>query len=66
MDLFSYIMAPSLDRLQVEVTSYCNASCVYCPHTIFGDWWLGEHMGRQTIEGLVPYFRISGLAYLKD
>jgi hypothetical protein len=26
---------PNLDWIQVEVSSYCNAGCIYCPHTAY-------------------------------
>ncbi|MCB9480405.1 MAG: SPASM domain-containing protein [Desulfobacteraceae bacterium] len=26
---------PKLDWVQIEVSSFCNASCIYCPQTIF-------------------------------
>ncbi len=65
MDLFSYIMAPSLDWIQVEVTSHCNASCVYCPHTVYAETWLGEHMAMDTFERLIPCFQETGLVYLQ-
>ncbi|MCL6446629.1 MAG: radical SAM protein [Armatimonadetes bacterium] len=61
---FAFI-APAFDWLQVEVTSYCNAACVYCPHTIYRDNWLNRHLPLDTFQKLRPAFRKAGLVHLQ-
>jgi MoaA/NifB/PqqE/SkfB family radical SAM enzyme len=59
------MLAPSLDWIQVEVTSHCNARCAYCPRTVYGDDWLSRHMSMETFERLVPAFRKTRLVFLQ-
>jgi MoaA/NifB/PqqE/SkfB family radical SAM enzyme len=56
---------PVLDWIQVEVTSYCNAACVYCPHTIYRDTWLNRHLPLDVFQKLRPAFKKTGLVYLQ-
>ena len=65
MDFLSHILAPSLDWIQVEVTSHCNASCLYCPNAIYRDFWNSRHMDMGTFERLIPYLHNSGLVFLQ-
>jgi hypothetical protein len=53
MDLLSHITAPSLDWIQVEETSHCSVSCVYCPYTMYAESWFGKHMALETFEKLI-------------
>lgn len=53
------------DWIQVEVTSYCNASCRYCPHTVYKDNWVSRHMPMELFEQLMPSFRNTRLVYLQ-
>ncbi|MCL6612079.1 MAG: radical SAM protein [Peptococcaceae bacterium] len=49
----------------MEVTSHCNARCVYCPRTVFGDRWLNRNMPVATFSKMLPYFRRTGLVFLQ-
>ena len=44
MQWLANLVAPFLDWIQVEVTSHCNADCVYCPHSVFKEFWQDRHM----------------------
>ncbi len=56
---------PRLDWIQVEVTSLCNAACIYCPHTIYRDRWAGRHLSLDTFEKLAPAFKHTRLVHLQ-
>ncbi len=57
--------SPTLDWVQVEVTTDCNAACVYCPHTIMKDRWANKHMPMELFYDLIPYLRHTDLVYLQ-
>ena len=46
---------PVLDWIQVEATSHCNSSCVYCPRSLYGKAWPGRHMPLDAFRRLLPY-----------
>ena len=56
---------PALDWIQIEVTSYCNAECIYCPRTVFQDIWLNRHLPMHSFEQLVPVFTKTQLVFLQ-
>lgn len=56
---------PSLDWIQVEVTSHCNAACVYCPRTAYRENWLTRHLALETYGKLLPAFGKAGLVFLQ-
>ncbi len=56
---------PRFDWIQVEPTTYCNASCLYCPHTVYGDAWVNRHMSMGTFERLQPILKRTGLVFLQ-
>jgi len=63
---FSFdLTAPAFDWLQVEVTSFCNAACVYCPHTVYRDSWLSRHLPVDTFQKLRPALRKTKLVHLQ-
>ncbi len=62
---FHSLFLPRFDWIQVEVSSFCNAACVYCPHTVYRNQWLNRHMTLETFEHLVPAFRNTKLVYLQ-
>ena len=54
--------SPELDWIQVEVTSHCNAACVYCPNSLFTK---RQHMPLQLFNHLMPYLVYTDLVYLQ-
>lgn len=54
---------PKLDWMQVEVTTRCNASCLYCPHGVMPV--TGRDMETQVFEKLVPAMARARLVYLQ-
>lgn len=56
---------PGLDWLQVEVSSTCNAACVYCPHTLYRDAWQSRFMPIETFRRLAPMLSKIRLVYLQ-
>ena len=59
------IGSPTLDWVQVEVTTYCNGSCVYCPHTIMRHHWANRHMPIKLFHELTPFLGHTDLVYLQ-
>ena len=47
---------PFFDWIQVEITSYCNAKCSYCPNSILRDYWDKRHMSIETFKRISTYF----------
>jgi MoaA/NifB/PqqE/SkfB family radical SAM enzyme len=47
---------PTWDWIQVEVTSDCNAACIYCPRTIYKGCWESRHLPLETFGRLIPSF----------
>jgi MoaA/NifB/PqqE/SkfB family radical SAM enzyme len=64
-ECLSFLSLPLFDWIQVEVTSHCNASCGYCPRTVYRDTWLDRHMTLETFQRLLPAFRRTRLVYLQ-
>ena len=61
----SPLLRPRLDWIQVEVTSYCNAACVYCPHTVYQGHWASRHLPLTTFAKLLPALARARLVYLQ-
>ena len=57
--------APKLDWLQVEISSQCNAACLYCPRTIYQDRWLNQRMEVDLFRRLLPILKKTDLVYLQ-
>ena len=57
---------PELDYIQLEVSTYCNAFCAYCPRTTAGSDWNNIHLMPSTLRPLlrhlpnVPYVHLQG------
>jgi MoaA/NifB/PqqE/SkfB family radical SAM enzyme len=45
---------PKLDWIQLEITSHCNANCVYCPHSEFRGMWHSRRLSLETLRHLIP------------
>lgn len=56
---------PTLDWVQIEVSSYCNAACIYCPHTQYGHNWRRRHLPKEVVKRLIPVFANTTLIYLQ-
>jgi MoaA/NifB/PqqE/SkfB family radical SAM enzyme len=56
---------PQLDWIQVEISSYCNASCIYCPHCAFRSNWQSRFLPLGAFRKLVPAFSNTHLVYLQ-
>lgn len=64
-NILDRINSPSLDWLQVEVTTYCNAGCIYCPRTLLSDQWNSRHMPMGLFNRLIPFINNTELIYLQ-
>jgi radical SAM protein with 4Fe4S-binding SPASM domain len=56
---------PKFDWIQVDVTSFCNAACIHCPHTVLRNNWINRHMTLETFAHLVPALKSTELVYLQ-
>jgi len=59
------ISSPTLDWVQVEVTTHCNGSCIYCPHTIMKNQWVNKHMPIELFNEFIPFIGYTDLVYLQ-
>ncbi len=59
------INAPELDWIQVEVTTRCNSSCIYCPQTAMGRGFSRKHMPMDLFLRLIPYTLYTKMIYLQ-
>ncbi len=50
------LFTPTFDWIQVEVTSACNAACIYCPRTVYRKTWEDRHLPLETFKKLKPAF----------
>jgi MoaA/NifB/PqqE/SkfB family radical SAM enzyme len=53
------------DWIQVEVTSYCNALCIYCPRTVFKESWQDRHLSLEAFKKLKPVLSRTELVHLQ-
>ena len=56
---------PCLDWIQVEISSYCNAGCIYCPHFAFQTNWQNRFLPLEAFRNLIPAFARTDLVYLQ-
>ncbi len=57
--------APDLDWIQVEVTTCCNSSCIYCPHSATECGLPKRHMPVDLFCRLLPFIRFTRMIYLQ-
>lgn len=56
---------PRLDWIQVEISSLCDASCIYCPHTALRSVWRQGLMSRKTFFTLSNIFQYTRHVHLQ-
>ncbi len=49
----------------MEITSHCNASCNYCPCTVYRDLWPKNHMSIEVFNKIPPAFKNAQIVYLQ-
>ncbi|MEJ2100244.1 MAG: radical SAM protein [Desulfobacterales bacterium] len=54
-----------LDWIQVEISSYCNAGCIYCPHSVFRANWQNRFLSVDAFRNLIPAFGRTRLVHLQ-
>jgi radical SAM protein with 4Fe4S-binding SPASM domain len=59
------VLNPKWDWIQVEVSSFCNVSCLYCPHTVLKNMWINNHLPLATFRKLLPALTGVKLVYLQ-
>jgi MoaA/NifB/PqqE/SkfB family radical SAM enzyme len=59
------LFQPRFDWIQVEVTSSCNASCIYCPRTSYRQTWKNLHLPMGTFRKLAASFKMARLIHLQ-
>jgi MoaA/NifB/PqqE/SkfB family radical SAM enzyme len=56
---------PRTAWIQVEVTTRCNAACVYCPRTAYRDAWHDRSLSPATFQRLLPALKKTRLVHLQ-
>ncbi len=59
------LFAPRFDWIQVEVTTFCQAACSYCPHTVYQEHWTSRHLAPATFRRLLPILKRARLVHLQ-
>lgn len=65
MKVLEKFLFPNLDWIQIEVSGLCNASCFYCPHTVFRKSWRGRNLEIEEFLMITPYINKVRLLYLQ-
>jgi MoaA/NifB/PqqE/SkfB family radical SAM enzyme len=59
------LFQPKWDWIQVEVTTHCNAACIYCPRTVFRQSWQDQHLSLETFKKLKSVLPRTDLVHLQ-
>ncbi|MEA3385871.1 MAG: radical SAM protein, partial [Thermodesulfobacteriota bacterium] len=59
------IKSPTLDWVQIEVTTLCNGACIYCPHTLMRSRWTNKQMSIDLFNKLIPFLKYTDMVYLQ-
>lgn len=59
------IISPVLDWVQIEVSTRCNATCIYCPHTLASKSWQSSHFPLTFFYDLLPSLGHTKLVFLQ-
>jgi len=59
------IKSPTLDWVQVEVTTLCNGACIYCPRSLMGNRWANKQMPIDLFHNLIPFLKYTDMVYLQ-
>jgi MoaA/NifB/PqqE/SkfB family radical SAM enzyme len=59
------LFQPKWDWIQVEVTTACNADCVYCPRTVYKGLWQDRHLPLEMFKKLEPAFSRTSHVHLQ-
>jgi len=59
------IGSPTLDWVQVEISTCCNGACIYCPHTLMKDRWASKQMPLKLFHELIPFLKYTDMVYLQ-
>jgi len=54
-----------LDWIQVEITTHCNAACVYCPRTVYKDSWSNRFLPWDAFLKIEPAFFATKYLHLQ-
>lgn len=56
---------PALDWLQVDITSHCNAACIYCPRHVYRDKWIKRHLPFEVFQRLLADTERTAMVHLQ-
>lgn len=60
-----FLFPRRLDWLQVEISTHCNAACLYCPRTLYASRWCNRLMPLDLFHRLRPILNRTRLVYLQ-